>query len=221
MKKDLKNKFRIFNSGNKLSFFIITVVLFLIIMASVNGLYAMSNFFYSRDVRLIREFSGGLIHENNIYFLINWKLFRRPQGIARFPDGGRVKQLFYKTFLYRYSFEDEQPVSLFVVCDDIKPGSNLRFSHFELNDDILHFIYISSHGDIHAGGSENNPAAWTPGAWNLKTEREVAVDENRKEELMQVVRENWVPVQDMKFFEVKRMLEDLPLEIWDLPLPDK
>ncbi|TCO10990.1 hypothetical protein [Natronoflexus pectinivorans] len=56
-----------------------------------------------------------------IAVIISSTAFRRPEGISRFPDGGRVKHEFKKTALYIYSLEDK---SLLKV-DDFSDLANI------------------------------------------------------------------------------------------------
>ena len=60
--------------------------------------------------------SDGIINNNDIYFILNYKIFTRPQGIARFPDGGKAKLLLNDFYIMKYKKNEKimKPVASIV-----------------------------------------------------------------------------------------------------------
>ena len=69
---------------------------------------AMGSRLRSEEVYTSRKLSGGYQHDESLYFLVSYGLYRAPRGIARFPDGGRARYLFHETYLYRFDARDDR-----------------------------------------------------------------------------------------------------------------
>ncbi len=74
--------------------------------------------------------TSGIEDNHNIIFLLKYHIYYAPKGIARFPDGGRIKSALKKYYIYKYN----KPT---------KKLTNIGELDFNIIDKIFIFKYIN------------------------------------------------------------------------------
>lgn len=96
---------------------------------------------YSKKVYGHQDFSYGLPRGTRIFFLSRWHRFRRPKGIARFPDGGRVRTVWDEVALFGYDRESNTLTKYAVISTRPAPGTNIRNAKLKWHKDTLYISY--------------------------------------------------------------------------------
>ncbi len=134
---------------------------------------------YSDEVYTSRTVGAGHEVDGSVYFLMDYALYRRPQGIARFPDGGTVRHIFHEIFLCRADREDASVHNLLSVMPGGTPGLDVRASYFEVQGDLLMVLFKTGHG------TRNDPGGWHAVGWNTRTDAPESLSEYQKRELLE------------------------------------
>jgi hypothetical protein len=165
---------------------------------------------YSDELYTSRSVGGGYEVNDSVYFLIDYGLYRKPRGIARFPDGGVSRFITREVFLCRAD-RDLSVHNLMSVMTGNTPGLDVRSSYFERQDDLLMVLFRSSHG------ARNDPQGWTAVGWNIRTNAPVPLTTAQKRELLGRLTLN----QDgrININETTELLERATLKELGLPSP--
>lgn len=110
------------------------------LLLSAAGLLA-GGILYSHKVFNHQDFSYGLPQGSRIFFLSRWHRFRRPRGIARFPDGGQVKTLHDEVSLFSYSQAENILEKHGVVSIRPEPGTNIHNAKLKVDNNSLYITY--------------------------------------------------------------------------------
>ncbi len=172
---------------------------------------AMGSRFYSEEVLTSRSLSGGLVVDESIYFLASYTLYRAPRGIARLPDGGRVRRLFETVCLYRYDTAAARLYRLAVLLNELQPGQSVATSYFEVDGDIVRVVFASGRG------TREDPDAWHAAAWNTVTQTLEPVPQDGKNELLD--RFTYDGENRLRIGDVTRAVSEVPFDEWRLPSP--
>jgi hypothetical protein len=151
-----------------------------VFLAAVPGVtvHAMG-MLYSDEVFTSREVGYGFETEDSVYFLINYGLYRRPEGIARFPDGGIARYITRTVYLCRADREDGSVHALIDVMPGYNPGLDVKSSYYEVHDGVLQVLFRTGYG------AREDPGQWRAQGWNPRTETPVDITETEKEGLLQ------------------------------------
>lgn len=101
----------------------------------------LAGFFYTDEIFINRNFSNGIKHNSNIYFITSCNMHRKPKGLARFPDGGQVKTVHGEIALYRYHINDNNLEKLSVISKELKIGTAVSHGKFKILDNDLIISY--------------------------------------------------------------------------------
>ncbi len=103
------------------------------------ALFLISCNFYTKTPVISIETSQGVTIKNNLYFMINYKLFVRPIGIATIPDGGKSKILNNEYFIMEYQKNEKL---LKTVSSIIVKKKDLMISSLKLSKEgnIINFL---------------------------------------------------------------------------------
>jgi hypothetical protein len=167
--------------------------------------------FYYPEVRTSWMLSGGYLEGNHLYFLTSYTLYKKPRGIAAFPDGGISKRLFDRTYLYRCNLSTGELDRLMVLSERNEPGNDVKSCVFTRQESVLQLVYRSSNR------LEPKGAGWRAVAWDMQEKVEVTLGEKEKTGLIESQREKVDPVSHWEIGQVKKTLEDVPLKRWGLP----
>ena len=96
---------------------------------------------YSKKIYCRQDFSYGLPLGTRIYFLFRRHRFRRPRGIARFPDGGQVRTVSDEVALFSYARESDTLTRLGVLSARPEPGTNIRNAKLKMDRGVLYIAY--------------------------------------------------------------------------------
>ncbi|TVQ29428.1 MAG: hypothetical protein EA382_00230 [Spirochaetaceae bacterium] len=158
-----------------------------------------------------RSLSGGLVVGDSIYFLADYTLYRAPRGIARFPDGGRARRLFESVCLYRYDRAADRLDQLAVLLEELPPGLSVATSYFEVDDDVVRFVFASGRG------TREDPDAWYAAAWNTATGTVEPVTGETKTGLLG--RFTYDGEERLRIGDVTRAVSGVAFDAWRLPSP--
>ncbi len=111
---------------------------------------------YSPEVHTSLEMGPGFSTGGPIYFVLRYHLFQKPQGLARFPDGGQSRTLVDRLYLMERHLETLTVVGVVVAPDGKK--------------DLGRFYRVQNSrgsygGTGDAGSAEPHPVIRVPGAW--------------------------------------------------------
>jgi len=172
---------------------------------------AMGSRLRSEEVYTSRKLSGGYQHDESLYFLVSYGLYRAPRGIARFPDGGRARYLFHETYLYRFDARDDRLERLSELGTGRPPGLDVRTSYFEQQDDLLYVVFKVGHG------SRDEPGAWRAACYDMRSGTEIGVDPATTRTLLERFHydgERRVPISA-----VTSAVGDFTVREWGFPSP--
>lgn len=117
----------------------------------------------SSPVIYSKNFSQGIEHENSVYFLMDYKVWKRGRSFwFIMPFEGRVRILFREIYLYRYQKESAELIKEAVIRDNVcrtfnivytrivADNGNLVFSHHTNNmmDSVDLFIWDTKNMDF-------------------------------------------------------------------------
>ena len=107
---------------------------------------------YSEEVHTSFRAGPGYAAFGRTYYLVNYRLYRTPQGIMRFPDGGQSRRLHSGTYLMKGSEQDrpQMVMKLPVELDDsgvagtkgLRDGQTLLLEVRNLGDSKAHSLVI-------------------------------------------------------------------------------
>ena len=164
--------------------------------------------FYSDEAYTSRNVGGGYEVGDSVYFLVNYGLYRKPQGIARFPDGGIPRYVYHEALLCRASREDSSVRILMSVLPGETPGLDVKSSYFEIDDDLLMVL-------LRAGrGNRDDPGVWHAVGWNTRADTPALLPQSEKVELLDRVKydgDNRVSIDETTALLEKATLKDLGL----------
>ena len=170
---------------------------------------------YSKKIYSHQDFSYGLPHGGRIFFLSRWHRFRRHRGIARFPDGGRVKTIHDEVSLYSYDRDTGTLTKLGVLAGRPEPGTNIGNAKLMVDAGALYIAYKCSN-DIHNPDSMHCRLRFDP-ATNTLTRLEDPAETSRADELFTDYwpryRDRLIPISTLK----RDYLSRLSAAAWDLP----
>ncbi len=190
----------------------VPALLLLVVLAFVTpDSFGMGSSFYSEEVFTSTSLSGGFAVDDSIYFLARYTLYQAPRGIARFPDGGRVRRLFENVCLYEYDTRTDRLDRLDVILEDPQRGLNVATSYFELGEYSVRVVFASSHG------TREDPDAWHAVAWNIGTRSVEYVGDDAKIGLLD--RFTYEHPNRLTIDEVKRAVSEVPADAWSRPSP--
>lgn len=172
---------------------------------------AMGSRLRSDEVYTSRKLSEGYHHDESLYFLVSYGLYRAPRGIARFPDGGRARYLFHETYLYLYDSHDDRLERLLELGTGRPPGLDVRASYFEKQDDVLYVVFKVGHG------SRDEPEAWRAAAWDMGSGEGIEVETATSRALLE--RFHYGGEHRVSISEVTAAVGDFPVREWGLPSP--
>ncbi len=95
----------------RITFFIAIFILFTSIFTSCR--------MYSKFPKVSIITSKGIEFNNEIYFIIQYEIYKRPKGIMKFPDGGLPKSLINEYYIVKYN-KNTKENSLIYYLNDIK-----------------------------------------------------------------------------------------------------
>ncbi len=166
-----------------------------------------AGFFHANEVSTSWNFTKGYEDNDAVYFLLNYCLYQRPVGIARFPDGGTSKILYNKTYLYRWQ-ADQHRLSRLALLDTRERGNSISWStRMSAAEDTLRIGY-------HGCGF----------IWDMARNQLTPVPENETEIFFQTnfpekrKGPNASP-HDVNISRLKKELSGLPFTAWELPSP--
>ena len=172
---------------------------------------AMGSLFYSERVYTSHRLSTGFEVEDHVYFLSEYRLFRMPRGIARFPDGGQARRLYQATHLYRFCSESEELQQLIQLADNHQPGHNVQSAYFEADADVLRFIHTVR------SGTREQVDTWQAAAWHMRQNREEPLSAESKAELLS--RLHYDQENPWKPSALRKALRNMTITDWKLPSP--
>lgn len=178
-------------------------------IASLSRVNAMG-MLYSDEVYTSWEVGGGYQVGDSAYFLMNYGLYRKPQGIARFPDGGISRYITRKVFLCRAD-RDGSVHNLLKVMPGHNPGLDVRHAYYEVRDDTLVILFKSVHSEV------GDPRGWCAQGWNIHTDTPVALPDTEKEALLEQRATD--QSRRLSITETKELLDGATLKELDLPSP--
>jgi hypothetical protein len=167
--------------------------------------------FYSDEVYTSRNVGGGYEAGDSVYFLVEYGLYRKPQGIARFPDGGIARYLYHEVFLCRAKREDSSVRVLMPVLPGGTPGLDVKSSGFETDGDTLMVLLKSGHG------GRDEPEGWTAVGWDMRAHSAEPVSEPEKIQLLE--RLTYDGDGRVRITETTALLERATLRSLGLPSP--
>jgi len=165
---------------------------------------------YSDDVYTSRQVGGGYAVDDTVYFLIDYGLYRKPQGIARFPDGGVSRYITREVFLCRAD-QDSSVLNLMPVMSGHNPGLDVRHSYYEVRDDLLMVLFKSVQSNV------DDPRGWRTVGWNMQTGTPVSLSEEQKQGLLE--RRNVKQDGRLSISETVELLDQASLKELGLPSP--
>ncbi|NBF41261.1 MAG: hypothetical protein GVY14_12690 [Spirochaetes bacterium] len=172
---------------------------------------AMGSRLRSEEVYTSRKLSEGYQHDESLYILVSYGLYRAPRGIARFPDGGRARYLFHETYLYLYDSREDRLERLLELGTGRPPGLDVRASFFEQQDDVLYVVFRVGHG------SRDEPEAWRAAAWDMRSREGIEVETATSRALLE--RFHYGGEHRVSISEVTAAVGDFPVREWGLPSP--
>lgn len=109
------------------------------ILTSLGALW--TDIFYTREVFGHQDFSYGLQHHSRLFFLSSWHRYRKPKGIARFPDGGRVKTVYEEISLFSYCSSRDTLEKHALVANRREPGTDIKGARLKIENGFLYIAY--------------------------------------------------------------------------------
>jgi hypothetical protein len=165
---------------------------------------------YSDEVYTSWEVGGGYQVDDSVYFLMNYGLYRKPQGIARFPDGGISRYITRQVYLCRAD-GDASVHNLFNVMPGHNPGLSVRLAYYEVQDDLLVILFKSVHSEV------GDPRGWRALGWNIHTDTPETLSDAEKEELLE--NRETDESRRLSIAEITELLDRATLRDLDLPSP--
>jgi len=118
--------------------------------------------------------SDGMLLNNDIYFLLNYEVFKRPKGLATIPDGGTVKELINDFYIIKYE-KDEKLIK--PVYPIIQTNAELKISTAKLSKKLNNIYFLIDY-------SINDPSrsVWGENLYqfNTETEKTIIINDNIK-----------------------------------------
>ncbi|MFP4153477.1 MAG: hypothetical protein ACLFSV_11585 [Alkalispirochaeta sp.] len=185
-------------------------VTFSLAFLGVLPLYGMG-MLYSDEVSTFREVGYGHEVGDSVYFLINYGLYRRPKGIARFPDGGISRYITRTVYLCRADRADGSVHNVIPVMPGDDPGLDVKSSYYEFHEEILLVMFRTGYG------AQEDPGQWHALRWNTRTESSVVLTDAEKETLLRRLTVNHE--RRIGINETTELLEQATLRDLDLPSP--
>ena len=90
-------------------YLLITVIILILIIA--RGCISFFSAGYTDEVYTAFSTGPGFEADGNIFFPVSYRLFRKPEGLRRFPDGGQSKRIFEAVYLVKVSRDSVKTVS--------------------------------------------------------------------------------------------------------------
>jgi len=172
---------------------------------------------YSRELHTHRTVSGGYQLDDSVYFLVDYGLYRAPQGVARFPDGGRARYILRNVYLFRAGLPDSgNPRASSVtqvaqlVTGDVH-GRNVKNSYFEEDGNQLLILFQSTHG------SRDDPDAWDAVQLDRSSSAVTPLGARRTTELLK--RLNYDSEKRVSITETTTLFDEATLDELRLPSP--
>ena len=172
---------------------------------------------YTDEVHTSWYFSRGYQSGDTVYFVTTYRLMQKPKGIARFPDGGTVKELFAKVLLYSCDTDGDN----LRLCGELETmqlgGNGIALSTImKMKGNMLMVKY---YGSNRRGDKVNRYHIFT---WNVKekTITPVTALEDKKA-IMKDMKGLWSKYrqESVTISALKKMLEGYTLAEWKLPSP--
>ncbi len=126
-----------FLSGVKTVRIIRITVISVLVLLTVSGTNCLIGG-YSDEVHTSFAASPGYILNDSVYFIVNYRLFRRPEGIYRFPDGGISKTVLEKLYLMRYT--EDRLIQVEKLSDTWFPSSAVKGTEGRLTETGLELV---------------------------------------------------------------------------------
>ncbi len=167
--------------------------------------------FYSDEVYTSWNVGGGYEVGDSVYFLVNYGLYRKPQGIARFPDGGISRFIYREAFLCRANRPDSSVQVLMPVLPGGTPGLDVKSSYFDIDDDLLMVLLKAGRGE------RDEPGSWHAVGWDTQADAEEPLSRSEKIELLARLR--YDGDQRVGISETTALLERATLSDLALPSP--
>ncbi len=82
----------------KVKYFLIPLLVLLIIL---KAWISFASAGYTKEVFTAFSAGPGFEYEENTFFLVNYRLYRNPLGLRRFPDGGQSKRIYEAVYLVK------------------------------------------------------------------------------------------------------------------------
>ena len=101
----------------------------------------LAGFFYTNKIFTNQEYSYGLKHNSSIFFISSYHAYRKPKGLARFPDGGRVKTVYEEISLFRFNITNNSLKKIAIISTKIEFGTNIKGSKLKFDSNILYLSY--------------------------------------------------------------------------------
>ena len=105
---------------HKGQYFLIPLIIIIIIKAGIS--FASAG--YTKEVFTAFSAGPGFEFEEDVFFLVNYRIYRNPLGFRRFPDGGQSKRVFEAVYLVKVKdakIEKTERIKDFYLSDsDIK-----------------------------------------------------------------------------------------------------
>jgi len=96
---------------------------------------------YTEKIFCTREYSYGLTVDEQIFFLSSLHRYRKPKGLARFPDGGRVKTVYAEISLFSYHLDRKSLERHARVAARMEAGTNIKGTRLKVKDGFLNILY--------------------------------------------------------------------------------
>jgi len=98
---------------------------------------------YSKSPKVSILTSKGILFNNEIFFIMHYKIFKQPKGIIKFPDGGLPKILIDEYYIVKYQQKyNGNPQGNKLICkiDSNYSHIDLQFVDISEYDGNLYFI---------------------------------------------------------------------------------
>ena len=170
---------------------------------------------YSKKIYGHQDFSYGLPEDSRIFFLSRWHRFRRPRGIARFPDGGQVRTVHDEVSLFRYDRDSGILVKLGVITNRPEPGTNIKNAELLVDQGTL-YISFKCNNDIKHPETMHCLLSFDPETnelTRLADSAETSRANERFKDYWPRHRDRLIPISTLK----RDYLSRLDAAAWDLP----
>jgi hypothetical protein len=191
---------------------LLCLIFFSTLTASVQA-----GFFYSEEVYTSQHLSNGYQIGDIVFFASAHWLYRKPKGIARFPDGGAAKALVGQTGFYCYDIASQKLVRLGML-DPRSAHRDVAYALFARDKDRLYIGY-------QPGGRVSDPmwTRWEIFVWQLERHRLERIEEKDKKVLFDTYFADsntfWKSLQRVKAGVMSQYVKSFSLSQWQVPSP--